>query len=156
IAMFRIFNTLATEHDWRLVAVAALVCLSASLMAVRLLRRAQILSGPTRAMSIAASGAAAGFGILATHFVAMLAYKPGVSIAYALVPTLLSLLIAISVTSLGLVTAIAGRAWWAAPTGGAIVGVGIGATHYVGIWAIEVAGSVTWDAILVTTSVAIG
>ena len=154
--MFRVFNSLATEHDWRLVTVAVIVCLSASLMGVRLLRRAQVLSGSARAMSIAASGAAAGFSIWATHFIAMLAYEPGVPFAYALGPTMLSMLIAISVTLLGHTTAIAGRAWWAAPAGGAIVGAGIGATHYVGLWAIEAAGSVTWDRPLVATSSAIG
>src|SRR5207245_992486 len=138
--MFRIFNNLATEHDWRLVAVAALVCLAASLMAARLLRRAQVLSGPARAMSITASSSATGFRPWAMHFIAMLAYDPGVPVAYALGPTLLSLAVAISVALLGLTTAIAGRAWWAAPAGGAIVGAGIGATQYVGLWAIEAAG----------------
>jgi len=154
--MFRVFHSLVTEHDWRLVAGAVLVCVFASLMAVHLLRRAQVLSGSTRLISIAASRAATGFSIWATHFIAMLAYEPGVPVTYALGPTLLSLLIAIAVTSLGLVTAIVSRAWWAALTGGAVVGAGIGATHYVGTWAVEVAGSVTWDTSQVTASIAIG
>jgi methyl-accepting chemotaxis protein len=152
--MFRVFHSLAAEHDWRLVAGAVLVCVFASLMAVHLLRRAQVLSGSTRIISIAASSAATGFSIWATHFIAMLAYEPGVPVTYALGPTLLSLLIAIAVTSLGLVTAIVSRAWWAALTGGAIVGAGIGATHYVGMWAVE--GSVTWDTSQVAASIAIG
>jgi len=65
-------------------------------------------------MSIAASSAATGFSIWATHFVAMLGYEPGVPVTHALGPTLLSLLVAITTTSLGLATAIVGRAWWAA------------------------------------------
>jgi PAS domain S-box-containing protein len=154
--MFRIFNNLATEHDWRLVAVAALVCLAASLMAARLLGRAQVLSGPARVTAIAASGTATGFSIWATHFIAMLAYHPGVPVGYALGPVLLSLLVAISVALLGLTAAIAGRAWWAAPAGGATVGAGIGATHYVGLWALEAPGSVTWDTTLIATSSTIG
>ncbi len=154
--MLRVFHSLATEHDWRLVAGAVLVCVSASLMAVHLLRRAQALSGSTRIISIAASSAATGFGIWATHFIAMLGYEPGVPVTYALGPALLSLLIAISVTSLGLATAIVGRAWWAALAGGAIVGASIGATHYVGLWAVEASGSVIWDTALATTSIAVG
>ena len=154
--MLRVFNSLATEHDWRLVAVAALVCLSACLVAVRLLLRAQVLSGPARAMSIAASGAAAGFGVWATHFITVLAYEPGAPVAYALGLTGLSLLIAVSVTSLGLATAIAGSARWAALAGGAIVGAGIGGMHFIGMWAVEVPGRVTWDTTLVTASIAIG
>src|SRR5712671_808190 len=138
--MFRVFHSLATEHDWRLVAGAALVCVFAGLIAVHLLRRAQVLSGSARAMSIAASSAATGFSIWATHVIAMLGYDPGIPVTYALGPTLLSLLIAISVTSLGLATAIVGRAWWAALAGGAIVGTGIGAAQYIGMWAVEAPG----------------
>src|SRR5882757_133900 len=150
--MFRVFHSLATEHDWRLVAGAALVCVFASLMAVHLLRRAQVLSGSSRAMSIAASSAATGFSIWATHFIAMLAYETGVAVTYALGPTLLSLLIAIATTSLGLATAIVSRSWWAALIGGAIVGAGIGATHYMGMWAVEGLGSVICDRSLLTAS----
>src|SRR6266704_3165911 len=154
--MLRVFHSLATEHDWRLVAGAVLVCVSASLMAVHLLRRAQVLSGSTRIISIAASSAATGLSIWATHFIAMLGYEPGVPVTYALGPTLLSLLIAISVTSLGLATAIVGRAWWAALAGGAIVAASIGAAHDVGMWAVEVPGSVIWDMSQVAASSAVG
>src|SRR4029077_16492106 len=82
--------------------------------------------------------------------------EPGALVTYALGPTLLSLLIAIAATSLGLATAIIGRAWWAALAGGAIVGAAIGATHYVAMWAVEVAGSVTWETSQVAASIAIG
>jgi PAS domain S-box-containing protein len=153
--MLRFFHSLATEHDWRFVAGAVLVCLFASLMAVHLLRRAQVLRGSTRTMSIAASSAASGFSIWATQVIAMLGYEPGVPVTYALGPTLLSLLIAVSVTFLGLATATVGRAWWAALAGGAIVGAGIGAAHYIGVWAIEGLGSVIWDWSLLTASTAI-
>src|SRR5262249_11052822 len=148
--MFRVFQSLATEHDWRVVAGAALVCISASLMAIHLLRRAQVLSGSTRVMSIAASSAATGFSIWATHVITMLGYEPGVPVTYALGPTLLSLLIAISLASLGLATAIVGRAWWAALAGGTIVGVGIGGARYIGMWAVEGMGRVIWDTTLTT------
>src|SRR5439155_19560255 len=111
--------------------------------------------GSTRARSVAASSAAIGFSIWATHVIAILGYEPGVPVTYALGPTLLSLLIAISVTSLGLATAIVGRAWWAALAGGAIVGVGIGAAHYISMWAVEGLGSVIWDRSLLTASTAI-
>jgi methyl-accepting chemotaxis protein len=154
--MLRAFNSLAAEHDWRIVAMGVLVCLSAGLMAVHLLRRAQVLSGSARAISIAASGAAASFSIWATHFIAMLAYQPGVPVAYTLGFTLLALLLAVSVTTLGLAAAIIDRIWWAAPIGGAIVGVGFGATHYVSMWAIDVPGRVTWDTTLFVASTAIG
>jgi len=154
--MLRVLHSLATEHDWRLVAGALLVCVSTSLMAVHLLRRAQISSGTRRVISIAASSTTAGFSIWATHFIAMLGYEPGVPVTYALGPTLLSLLIAIFVTWLGLATAIIGRAWWAVLAGGAIVGAAIGAGPYVGLSAVEGLRSPSWDGTMFAASTAIG
>jgi methyl-accepting chemotaxis protein/NO-binding membrane sensor protein with MHYT domain len=154
--MLRVLHSLATEHDWRLVTGAVLVCVTASVMACHLLRRAQVLSGSARVMTIAASSAATGFSIWATHSIAVLGYEPVAAATYALGPTLLSLLIAISAPSIGLATAIVGRAWWAALAGGTIVGAGIGATCYVGLWATEVSGRVIWDTTLLTASTALG
>ena len=89
--MFRVLTCLAVEHDWRLVAVAAIVCLFASLTAVNLFNRARATAGKARAMWIVAAAIATGFGIWATHFVAMLAYSRGSLIAYNLRLTVLSL-----------------------------------------------------------------
>jgi len=152
--MFRVFNCLTTQHDWRLVVAAALVCLCSSLVTVHLLRRARANGGQTRACWIATAGAATGFGIWAAHFVAMLAYDPGVPIAYAIWPTGLSLLIAVIVTSLGLAVA-TGRVPWAAPIGGFIVAGGTAAMHYLGMQALEVPGQVGWSMDLVVASILI-
>ena len=45
-------------------------------------------------MWIAGAGVVAGCGIWGTHFVAMLAYRPGVAVAYDPTLTILSILIA--------------------------------------------------------------
>ena len=121
--MFRLFNSLMAQHDWSLVLAAAMVCLGASLVAVHLVRRAQATAGQTRSLWVATAGAATGFGIWATHFVAMLAYEPGVPVGYAILPTALSLLIAVALTGLGLAVAIS-RMAWGAPLGGIIVALG--------------------------------
>src|ERR1044071_7504202 len=80
--MFRVLTCLATEHDWRLVAVAAVICLLASLTTINLFHRAQATAGRIRLGWLAAAGVATGCGIWATHFIAMLAYDPGIGIAY--------------------------------------------------------------------------
>jgi len=72
--MFRILSCLTTQHDWRLVVVAGLVCFLSSLTAITLFNRARSTTGRLRAIWIAAAGAATGCGIWATHFLAMLAY----------------------------------------------------------------------------------
>ena len=154
--MFRVLNCLTVEHDWRLVLLAALVCFLASVTAVNLFRCAQSTTGRGRATWIVTAGAATGCGIWATHFIAMLAYEPGVRTAYDIGLTALSLVAAVGITGIGLSIAVFRPTRWSAPAGGAILGGGIACMHYLGMWALEVPGWVTWDLHLVTTSVALG
>jgi methyl-accepting chemotaxis protein len=154
--MFRVFNCVATEHDWRLVIVAGIVCFVASLTAISLFSRARATAGRARAAWIVAAGAATGCGIWATHFIAMLAYDPGVSIAYNIGLTALSLVAAALVTAGGLAVAVYVPARSSAPLGGAIVGGGIACMHYTGMWAVELPGRVSWWPGLVAVSVVLG
>jgi methyl-accepting chemotaxis protein len=152
--MFRVFNCLTEQHDWRLVVAAALICLCSSLVTVQLVRRARATIGWVRAIWIGTAGCAAGFGIWSTHFVAMLAYEPGVPVAYAILPTAFSLLVAIAVTALGIGIATRGMTW--APAGGLIVALGVAAMHYLGMQALEVPGQVGWSLDLVVASILVG
>jgi methyl-accepting chemotaxis protein len=154
--MFRVFNCLTGEHDWRLVIVAGVVCFLASLTAISLFNRACATAGRARATWILAAGAATGCGIWATHFIAMLAYDPGVPIAYNIGLTVLSLVAAALVTAGGLAVAVYRPVRWSAPLGGAVVGGGIACMHYTGMWAVELPGRVTWWPGLVVVSVALG
>jgi methyl-accepting chemotaxis protein len=154
--MFRVLTCLTTEHDWRLVIVAGVVCFLASLTAISLFNRARATRGRARATWIVAAGAAAGCGIWATHFIAMLAYDPGVAIAYNIGLTALSLVAAATVTALGLGVAVYDPLRWGAPIGGAIVGGGIASMHYTGMWAVELPGRVSWLIGLVVVSIVVG
>jgi methyl-accepting chemotaxis protein len=154
--MFRVLNCLTVEHDWRLVAVAAIVCLFASLSAVNLFNRARATSGRARVGWIVGAAVATGFGIWATHFVAMLAYEPGVPIAYNVSLTALSLAAAALVTGAGLSIAVFWPSRSAAALAGAVVGGGIAAMHYTGMFAVEIPGQVTWQLPLVAASVIFG
>ena len=84
--MFRVFSCLTGEHDWRLVLLAVLVCLVASIVAFNIFHRAIASQARTRLIWIAIAGAAIGYGVWATHFIAMLAYEPGVSTGYGTHP----------------------------------------------------------------------
>jgi methyl-accepting chemotaxis protein len=154
--MFRVLTCLTVEHDWRLVAVAAVVCLFASLTAVNLFNRARATAGRARAIWIIAAAVATGFGIWATHFVAMLAYEPGIPIAYGLSLTMLSLAAAAFITGVGLSIAVYWQTRWATPLAGAVVGGGIAAMHYTGMYAVEIPGRVTWQVPLVFASIVFG
>jgi PAS domain S-box-containing protein len=154
--MFRVFTCLATEHDWRLVIVAGVVCFLASLTAINLFGRARATSGRTRAIWILAAGAATGCGIWATHFIAMLAYEPGIAVAYNIGLTALSLLVAASVTCVGLAIAVLKPSTTGALVGGGTVGGGVACMHYLGMWALELPGRVTWSLDLVAVSIILG
>src|SRR3954462_5421747 len=122
--MYRVLTCLGGEHDWRLVVVAGVVCFLASLTAVNLFRRARATLGRARVTWVIAAGAATGCGIWATHFIAMLAYEPGIPVAYDIAMTSLSLIAAVAVTAIGLSVAVYRRSTWGASLGGGIVGAG--------------------------------
>ena len=153
--MYRVLTCLTTEHDWPLVVVAGLICFLSSLVAFNLLHRAHATANIARAGWILAAGIAAGSGIWATHFIAMLAYDPGIGIAYDLDLTVLSLIAAAAITSLGLAIAVYGAALWGPALGGGIVGAGVAAMHYTGMSAVELPGHIDWDPSLVAASIVI-
>jgi diguanylate cyclase (GGDEF)-like protein len=154
--MFRVLSCLTTEHDWQLVVLGGLVCFLASLAAVTIFHRARAAHSRARALWILTAGAATGCGIWATHFIAMLAYEPNVPTAYNIALTAASLVAAIAITSIGLGVAVAARSRWGAAAGGGIVGAGIAGMHYLGMFALEVPGHVTWSLDLVSASILLG
>jgi NO-binding membrane sensor protein with MHYT domain len=120
--MFRVLNCLTSDHDWRLVVLAVLVCFAASIVAISIFHRATASQARSRLIWIAIAGAAIGYGIWATHFIAMLAYEPGVPTGYGAFLTALSLVVAMLLTSSGLGFAASNPGRWHAPIGGAIMG----------------------------------
>ena len=154
--MLRVWNCLDTQHDWRLVILAGLVCFLASGVAVSLINRARALSGRARLGWLLTAGFATGSGIWATHFIAMLAFDPGVPITFGIELTALSFLVAVAVTSLGLAVAIYGEARWSSIAGGAIVGGGIACMHYLGIAAVDMPGVIVWTTDLIVASIVLG
>jgi len=154
--LFRILDCLTTQHDWRLVAVAGVVCFLASLTAITLFHRARSTKGRARTIWLAAAGAATGCGIWATHFLAMLAYQPGMPVAYDIDLTIVSLLAAGAITAVGLAVAVLTPRRWGAPIGGAIIGGGVAVMHYLGMGALELPGRVHWDLPLVIASIVLG
>ncbi len=154
--MFRVLTCLTGEHDLRLVVLAGLVCFLASYAAINLFNRARATARLARAIWVLGAGLATGFGIWSTHFIAMLAYEPGVPIAYDVLLTAFSLVAAVSVTTAGLAVAVYRGGPSAAPIGGAIIGGGVACMHYLGMWAVDVPGRVTWAFELVAASIVIG
>ncbi len=157
--MFRVYDCLTVDHDLRLVALAVAICFLASAVAISLFHRAQATTGRMQLVWLSLDAVTAGCGIWATHFIAMLAYDPIIGAGYNLVLTIVSLLIAVFITGAGLAAALFKFGRWtaaAAAIGGAVVGCGIAAMHYIGMLALEVPGRITWIPALVVASVALG
>lgn len=98
-----------------------------------------------------------GTGIWVMHFIAMLGFgASGVTIRYDIPLTLLSALIAIVVVGAGLLIVDLGRG--AGPSivaGGLLAGIGVAGMHYMGMSAMKTSAEVTYDPVLVATSVVI-
>ena len=131
--MLTVYDCIANAHDLRLVGLAAVICALASFTAISLLHHVHGSTGQMRLVWLAVSATSTGFGIWATHFIAMLAFSPGLPTAYNIVLTVLSLICAILLTGAGLAVAVISQWRAAAWLGGAIVGGGIAAMHYTGM-----------------------
>ncbi len=117
--MFRVLSCLDGQHDLRLVALAGMVCFVTSLVAINLFHRARQTKNRSRLLWIVSAGIAGGCGIWATHFIAMLAYQPGVPVAFDLILTALSLVSASVLTAFGIACAVALPLRLGVPVGGA-------------------------------------
>src|SRR6195256_739544 len=154
--MLKIYSCIANAHDLRLVGLAAFVCGLASYAAINLLRHARNSQGHMGDMGLGISAISTGFGIWATHFIAMLAFTPGIPSGYNIALTVLSLVAAILLTGAGLAMSLTAN-WRHGPwIGGAIGAGGIAAMHYTGMAAFEVAGIILWDPVLVAASIVLG
>ena len=98
------------------------------------------------------AGVAGGCGVRATHFIAILAYRPGIPVTYDALLTSLSLLLSIISMALGLGVGATWRSRWRALLSGAIIGGGAGLMHYVGMSALLLPGRIEWSAELVAAS----
>lgn len=148
----RILDCLTSQHDLVLVALAALVCVVGSLVTMRLYRRTRSLERGMRAAWLFLGAVAGGATIWCTHFVAMMAYQPGVAVSYAPVTTGLSLLVAI----IGCGMALSIGSWrqaWAPVGGGVMFGVSVVSMHYTGMAAFTASALVQWSLPYVAGSV---
>jgi diguanylate cyclase (GGDEF)-like protein len=153
--MMRVLTCLGGQHVLWLVALAAMLCVATCSTAIRTFSRAMWSRGAGRAGWILMAGVASGAGAWATHFLAMLAYNPGLPTAFSANLTALSLNEAVVATTAGCAIAALGqRPIWRC-AGGAVIGLGIAAMHYIGMAAFQTEGTIEWGKDLVAASVVI-
>jgi len=154
--MYRVLTCLQTQHNWMLIGLAAIVCALSSVTAIILMRRAMTSKGRTRIKWTLIAGVAGGFGIWATHFIAMMAYDPGVLAGYDLSLTLVSLLVAVALTGAGIFTSITHKASLVRFGGGMLAGAGIAVMHFTGMEALRAPAHIVWAPDLVMFSIVAG
>lgn len=143
-------------HDPLLVALAAVVCAISAYACMSLAWHASHTLGRMRDLWTVIAAFTVGFGIWATHFVGMLAFRPGFQLSHDLGLTSLSLVIAIGVCGVGIAFAIRGKRFWDHFLGGAVLGVAISTMHYTGIAALVMGGTISWNGNGVAASVIAG
>lgn len=97
-----------------------------------------------------------GTGIWGMHFVAMLGFDvQGVDLHYEVAITALSWLLAVVVVGVGMYVASREDSWPLLFGGGLLAGLGVAGMHYLGMRAIRMPGSLSYDPSVVTLSVII-
>ncbi|UUX51860.1 LytTR family transcriptional regulator DNA-binding domain-containing protein [Nisaea acidiphila] len=126
------------SYDPLLVVASVAVAAMASFTGLRLLTGLRYVDGRTRKAQLAKAAMAIGGGIWSMHFVGMLALRLPVPVAYDLLFTLGSVLIAILITGAGLALMHMGvRSIAKTVAAGTLIGCGIVAMHYVGMQALQ-------------------
>ncbi|RKF18379.1 EAL domain-containing protein [Altericroceibacterium spongiae] len=142
------------SHDMRLVIFAAFICIATTCVAALMLRflvSQENKYNRNRTLLLAAS--LIGFGVWATHFVAMLGYSMPGDVQYSLFSTVLSLLIGQGAIWIALKLAFDFNGRIYPYAGGAVAGLGVCLLHYIGISGASYAHMIVWQPLLVGASV---
>lgn len=154
--MLEVLSCLVVEHDPLSLIAAVTICVFGSLLTMRLFGRVRNTRGVARLSWISLTSVIGGAAIWTTHFVAMMGYEAEVLAGYEPTATLISLVLAITVTGIGFMIAAATQRSLLIEAGGAIVGVGIAAMHYVGMSGYQVQGHIEWNSSYVVASLIAG
>ncbi|MVU77381.1 hypothetical protein GPX89_08990 [Nocardia sp. ET3-3] len=144
------------SYGWLTPVLAYIMSVIGSLLGLRCTARARTGVGRSSWL-ISASVAIGGTGIWVMHFVAMLGFSiHGAVIRYNVPLTLLSAVISVTVVWLGLwVVAREPFGKLSLFAGGAVTGLGVGAMHYSGMYAMKSDASIEYDPGIVTLSMVI-
>lgn len=151
--MLSVLECVADQHDMRLVVIAALVCILGNICLFVVLARSTTCVEVRRRHWLVVAAVAAGMGVWAMHFVAMLAYRGAMPMRFEIGFTMLSVAIAIgffwgSLKFLGSAPS-AKRAGVAA----AAAAIGVAAMHFTGMASIIAPARIIYEPLPILLSV---
>jgi diguanylate cyclase (GGDEF)-like protein/PAS domain S-box-containing protein len=153
--MHEVVTHMVGGHDLSILGVAVIVCLVASYTAVALFQRGRQVDGVARWVWLGSASLSGGFGIWATHFIAMIGYH-GVVMSYGLSMIFLSFGIGVAATFAAVTTATMIEGRLASVLAGLFMGLGIAMMHFTGMFAIEFPVLAIWDDTFVWASITVG
>lgn len=148
---------MVVTYDPALIALSILVAIQGGYVSLQFACRVPQLAGVRRKGMLATAAIALGGGIWAMHFIGMLALQLPVAVNYDVLLTLISFLLSILVTGIGLYIASYGRLTPVRLMGaGLFMGLGISIMHYVGMAAVRANCIIDYSPPMVALSVAVG
>ena len=140
------------QYDTTIVALSFLVSILGSYVALTLAsakgKTVDLVFGPALALG--------GCAIWAMHFIAMIAYKAALPISFSMPWTLASLAVAVVLTGTGFHVATRKTGSTSGLLlGGATIGIGAVAMHYMGMLGMQMSADITWNPALIAVSVVI-
>ena len=145
-----------STYDLRLVSLSMAIAIFASYTALDLAGRVTAANQRAKTAWLIGGALVMGIGIWSMQFVAMLAFRLPIPMAYDMLTVLLSMLPAI-IASYGALFLVSRQilSLWQFLIGGVLMGIGIASMHYIGMSAIQMEAIVTYDPLLFAVSIAI-
>ncbi len=147
---------LTSAYDAKLVVLSVIVATLASYTALNLAGRVTVTEGRTSKIWLLGGAFSMGVGIWSMHFIGMLAFSLPVRIGYDVGITVASMIIAMIVSGFALYV-VSRRSIGARHLvyGGVLMGLGISAMHYTGMYAMRMDPPIHYDPLLFGCSVVI-
>ncbi len=145
------------HHQFGLMLLSLVVAILASGFALQLASMSRNAPSPASARIALLSGAVTlAFGIWAMHFIGMLSFQLPIAVSYDPYLTLASVLPALLASAIALSILSASRQTLPVILlGGLLVGAGIGAMHYVGMFAMRMEADLRYDPVLFGVSIVV-
>lgn len=152
--MQRFLESLSQSHDWRLIVLAATVCVVGLSAAFWLMNRAWTWGGdrgrrPGLLAAVTATGA-----VWTTHCLIMQSYVVAIDahVAYAPLPTLASFLLCAASVGLAIAVTFREDSRRMKAIGGGLGLLGVGVMHYVGLAGLRASATLQWNPWLIALS----
>jgi NO-binding membrane sensor protein with MHYT domain len=143
-------------YDPSLVLLSLIIAIQGSYVALRIALQISGLHGLARRLLLASAACSLAVGIWGMHLIGMLATRLPVSVNYLVLPTLLSFLICVLVVGVALeAVSLWPRTYFTLTAAPIVMGSGIVAMHYTGMWALHASTHMVHNPIMVATSILI-